>query len=507
MINVHRLLARNTIASFLRHFITLGIVFYLTPFTINAIGDLQYGLWAVVLAVAGYSGLLDMGISTATTKLAAEFRSKGKYDDLNELITSSISLFTLFGIVCFVLIVLFMPSYIASINKTALGTQSAVVISALIGIDIFWVFIANIFTGIILSFHQFHMKSLIDITIGVARLFATIVLLNAGYGLFGLALIKLATNVVSSVALYFVFKKQMPNYRLQLKKPDPAQMKNIIQLGGKLFYMTLAVRLSNLTSPIIIVSTLGTIWNAYYAVASRLATYGNEIVYSITAAFMPVFSELYAQDENEMVGELYLQYTRYVIALSMPMFIGVMVLGPDFLGVWIDPEYMAKGGPALRFLALSFAIVGLQPLLGRLIIGRGRVGFYTKTVTVGLVINILLSIPACYIGGLTALAALSAVVSLTFFAIFTVYLGRSFQISITDQLLRCYLKLVPPIAVFILAFFFINDRLPSNSYADIFTKAAILVAVYVPVAFMTMLSAKERSRIWRTVAFRGRQAG
>ncbi|OIQ49141.1 Polysaccharide biosynthesis protein [Pseudodesulfovibrio hydrargyri] len=507
MISVHRLLARNTIASFLRHFINLGILFYLTPFTIAAIGDLQYGLWAVVLTVAGYSGLLDMGITTATTKLAAEYRSKGELDELNELITSSISLFTLFGAACLVAIMLFMPRYIASIDHGALGSESPLAISALIGIDILFVFVANIFTGIILSFHQFHMKSLIDITLGVLKLIATIVVLNAGYGLLGLAVVKLSVSVLSTIALYMVFKRQMPTHKLRLRMPAPAQMKRLINLGGKLFYMTLAIRLVDKTSPIIIVSTIGTIWNAYNSVVNRLATYGNEIVYSTTAAFMPVFSELYAQDDDGTARGLYLQYTRYVIALSMPIFFGVMVLGPDFVGVWIDPVYKEKGGAALRFLAGSFAIVGLQPLLGRLVIGRGDVGFYTKTMTIGLVLNILLSIPACYLGGITALAALSTVASLCFFSIFTVYLSRSFHISITDQLLRCYLKLAPPIAVFLLAFFLIDDRLPSNSYADVFLKAAILVAAYVPVAFVTMLSANERSRIWRMVVLRGRQAG
>jgi O-antigen/teichoic acid export membrane protein len=502
---VHKLLARNTLASFLRHFVNLGILFYLTPFTIAAIGDMQYGLWAVVLTVAGYSGLLDMGITTATTKLAAEYRSKGEMTELNELITSSISLFTVFGIVCLAAIMLFMPNYIASIEQGALGSESPSLISALIGVDILFVFVANIFTGIILSFHQFHMKSGIDIVLGLLKLVSTIVVLNAGYGLLGLALIKLTISILSSVALYVVFKRQMPDYRLRLRKPAPGQMKKLINLGGKLFYMTLAIRLSNMTAPIIIVSTIGTIWNAYYSVVNRLATYGNEIVYSATAAFMPVFSELYAQDENEQIGRLYLQYTRYVIGLSMPMFIGVMVLGPDFIGVWIDPDYMAKGGPALRFLALSFAIIGLQPLLGRLVIGRGHVGFYTKTVTVGLVLNILLSIPACYFGGLTALAALSAVVSLCFFSIFTIYLGRSFQISVADQLLRCYLRLVPPVAAFMLAFYLLDERLPTDTYADIFLKAGILVAVYVPVAFATMLSRSERSRIWRLATLRGRQ--
>ena len=507
MINVHRLLARNTIASFLRHFINLGILFYLTPFTIAAIGDLQYGLWAVVLTVAGYSGLLDMGITTATTKLAAEYRSKGDLNELNELIASSISLFTLFGAVCLVLILLFMPKYIASIDHGMLGAQSPIAISALIGVDIFFVFIANIFTGIILSFHQFHLKSAIDITVGMVKLFATIFILNAGYGLLGLAIVKLSTNILSTTALYVVFKKQMPTYRLRLRKPVPAQMKRLINLGGKLFYMTLAIRLVNKTSPIIVVSTIGTIWNAYNSVVNRLATYGNEIVYSTTAAFMPVFSELYAQNEGEMVSSLYLQYTRYVIALSMPIFFGVMVLGPDFVGVWIDPVYQEKGGAALKFMSASFAIVGLQPLLGRLVIGRGDVDFYTRTMTIGLILNILLSIPACYYGGITGLAALSAVASLCFFTIFTVYLGRSFQISVADQFLQCYVRLVPPLTAFVLAYFFIDDKLPSTSYTDIFLKAFILMAVYIPIAFLTMLSAKERSRIWRTVAFRGRPVG
>ncbi|XXJ20906.1 oligosaccharide flippase family protein [Desulfovibrio caledoniensis] len=507
MISVHRLLARNTFASFLRYFVNLSIVFYLTPFIINAIGDRQYGLWAVVLTVAGYSGLLDMGISTATTKLAAEYRSKGKLNELKDLITSSISLFTLFGAACLVLIMLFMPSYIESIEKGALGAQSPIAISALIGVDILFVFVANIFTGIILSFHQYHMKSVIDISIGVMKLFATIIILNAGYGLLGLAFVKLSTSIMSSCALYYVFKKQMPTYALRLQRPAREQLRNLISFGGKLFYMTLAGRLNNITAPIIIVSILGTIWNAYYAVANRLSSYAVEIVYSVTAAFMPVFSELYAQNENETVVRLYLQYTRYIISISIPMFTGIILLGPDFIGVWVDPSYMENGGAALQLLTISFAIDGLQPLLGRLIIGRGDVGFYSKTITIGLVVNVLLSIPACYLGGITALAGLRAVVSLVFFVIFMVYLSTKFQISIANQFLHCYLKILPPIAAFLMAFAFIDDKLASTSYTAIFIKAAVLVGVYIPVAFVSLLSAGERSRIWHALAFRGRPVG
>ncbi|WP_319583463.1 oligosaccharide flippase family protein [uncultured Pseudodesulfovibrio sp.] len=502
MINVHKLLARNTLATFVKHFVNLGILFYLTPFTISAIGNLQYGLWAVVLTVAGYSGLLDMGITTATTKLAAEYRSRDKSDKLNELISSSISLFTFFGFICLVLIMIFMPGYIASINHEALGTESPVVISALIGIDIFFVFIANIFTGIILSFHQFHIKSLIDIIVGLLRLFATIVVLNAGYGLLGLAFIKLSTSVISSSALYFVFKKQMPSYKIKIKRPAPGEVRSLVSLGGKLFYMTLAVRLSNMTSPIIVASTIGSVWNAYYAIVERLATYGNEIVYAVTAAFMPVFSELFAQDEDEMVGRLYLQYTRYVISLSMPMFIGVVVLGPEFIGVWINHDYMVKGGTALRFLASSFAIIGLQPLLGRLVIGSGRVGFYTTTVSVGIVLNILISIPICYYLGITGLAALSTLFSTFFFVVFTIHLSKAYNISIKNQIVDCYLRMVPPIAAFLIAYKLMGNMPMADSYFAVFTKAVILVAVYVPVAFVSVLNSKERAKIFQVISLR-----
>ena len=53
-------IALNTLSSYVRFGLALGIWFLLTPFAIDRVGAADFGLWTLVYSVVGFFGLLDL---------------------------------------------------------------------------------------------------------------------------------------------------------------------------------------------------------------------------------------------------------------------------------------------------------------------------------------------------------------------------------------------------------------------------------------------------------------
>ena len=57
-------------------FLPLGLSFFATPIIVKALGDEDYGIYALVLGFIGYS--FNFGIGRAITKYIAEYRASGE---------------------------------------------------------------------------------------------------------------------------------------------------------------------------------------------------------------------------------------------------------------------------------------------------------------------------------------------------------------------------------------------------------------------------------------------
>jgi len=99
------------------------------------------------------------------------------------------------------------------------------------------------------------------------------------------------------------------------------------------------------------------------------------LLIGVGAVVMPMTSKLQATGDREEMRRVFLKWSK--ISLSIVLLVGtfLLVLGPDFLGSWIGPEYVGPSGAVLRVLMASFLVylpvrgVALPVLLG---LGRAR---------------------------------------------------------------------------------------------------------------------------------------
>ena len=87
-----RVISRNILSSWVAYAIQVVVTFFLTPFILSEIGDARYGVWAIVVSITGYYGLLDLGLRAGITQYITRYLACGDVDRMNKAASSGLAL-------------------------------------------------------------------------------------------------------------------------------------------------------------------------------------------------------------------------------------------------------------------------------------------------------------------------------------------------------------------------------------------------------------------------------
>src|SRR6266436_1016973 len=96
------LIAKSVVSNWSYLSLNVLVAFWMTPFVVHHLGDSSYGIWALVLQLTGYLGVVDVGLRSALVRFVARFQALGDDEGLNRLLNSIITLYVCIVPVCFV---------------------------------------------------------------------------------------------------------------------------------------------------------------------------------------------------------------------------------------------------------------------------------------------------------------------------------------------------------------------------------------------------------------------
>lgn len=492
----HKIIFRNSIANTLRYFVNYAIIFVLTPIIITKIGDAQYGLWALMFSLIGYAGFLDLGVQQATIKLVAEYKGKDDVDRLNSIISTTLLYFLCIGVFVALLCWFVLPYVMHLFVEDIMLLSLSVNLLYIFGIDVIFCFLVNVFTGVALGLHQYHFKSIVDIFCGVGRFFSTIYVLNAGYGLLGLAWINLALNIIATILLYISCVFINFKISISLKNVTLVSLKEIFSFGSKIFLATTSTRINSHTTIILVSYFLTTTMTAYYNVANRLIGSAQEVLWSLTASLFPVFSELSSKNSKNEVLDYYLQYTRYFLLLTIPVALGLIFFGTPFISLWISDEYAQGTRIVLVLLSFGVLIAAFQPLSTRVLIGSGNVTYVTKITVAKNIGALIFSIPLIMTFGLAGPPLAMLVAEFIYQLFLFLYILKFFEMKLSYCMRLCYVPIVLPMISSVIFFKIMSYLLSSERIAFAFIVFNVYLFVYLFLSMRYSLNSKERCVIF-----------
>ena len=162
-------IVRNVFSNWANLIVSLAISFILAPFILHKIGNVYFGVWALVTQVTGYLWLLDFGVRESVIKYVAEYHERGDYTNLGKVINASLRMYSFICVICIavsVSLALFLPKII-NIPQDAVRVAQLVLI--IVGIDIAQAFVFNVFTGILMGLQRYDIFSKISVGSSIVR--------------------------------------------------------------------------------------------------------------------------------------------------------------------------------------------------------------------------------------------------------------------------------------------------------------------------------------------------
>lgn len=308
--------------------------FLVTPILLRELGASGFGTWALILAAAGYLGLLELGLGFATITRVAASEHRGP-EELGRLMSTSLTLFSgiaacgvvLSGAFCLVFPQLFgLSPELADSARLAMflaGTWQSVAFvvagysAALLGTGRMYV----------VNFSGFAVASLISIV--------QVVLVLLGGGLAQLAAAQLAGGLVTLIVFRRQIRRAMPDVVVTLGRLDRRVARRLLSLGWRNSVISVASTLAFGSDIVLVGLLLNPIAAAAYAVALRGYTLLQRITTGVLGPMGPAHAHAAVTASGERRFDLFCVALRVTLVLALVTGLTVATFAQPLLNLWL----------------------------------------------------------------------------------------------------------------------------------------------------------------------------
>ncbi len=331
----------------------MAVGFFLSPFILHRLGNLDYGVWVLAISVVAYLGLLDLGMQSSVLRFVSKGHTQQDHQSASEAISaalwvrlqiSALALLLSVGLaVVFPLMFREVPAALASDARKAIlliGATTAVTMSV------------GVMGAVLSALNRYDLQNYVSLTQTVVRVIAVVAVLRTGHGIVAIAACELVAALVGNMLLVWVARRLYPELRIQLNRPKRETLRKIWSYSSYAFLTTIAVQLVYQTDNMVVGAFVSASAVTYYAIANSLCRYAGQVIGSINNTFTPAASTYEAAGDTASLLMLYRNGTRATIMVSLPMMITLIVRGSSFIGLWMGPQYSHSSGVVLVLLSI-----------------------------------------------------------------------------------------------------------------------------------------------------------
>ena len=316
------------------------IAFLMLPFIIHKVGDATYGLWAIVLSLSGYMGILNLGLRPAINKYVAEYNARNEHQKIFELVKAGIFIYSF----CAVLIIIL--SFTVAWNMEHLFTLPAgsiddcKLIVVFTGVQMSLGLIAVVYGGVISGLQRYEINNGIEIFVMITRTILILIALNYYPNIYALAVPHLIMTITGYLLTYMFARKLITFDRKTslFQLPDKETLKVLVRFSSITFTINIVGSFVAYLDNLLVASIISTTFVTYYVIGSRLVSYTKKLLDSFVSVLSPAASVFYATNEEFHLQSLFMYSIKMCKLISFPCLIFFIISGRDFLHFWIGHD-------------------------------------------------------------------------------------------------------------------------------------------------------------------------
>jgi O-antigen/teichoic acid export membrane protein len=457
------------------------------PYLIRTLGSGTYGLWILIGTMAGYFGVLDLGVSTALGRLVAAHRARGEHDRVNQVMSTSFALLLIvFVIVCAatgIALVIFPRVFLVPANELV-DVRYALI---LVGLNLALTFPGFTFAGFLWGHERFDLENGVRIPCLIIRAVLSITAVSASMPLMSLGVIVFGVDTLGNLARMVLCFKLDPDLRLAWHHVRRGKVREIFSIGGWMSVISWSRLLTPQIAPTFIGIRIGSAAVTTFVVARQLVAYANMFANTATQVLAPRAIAAHATESADTQMALFIEGGKFSYALSLFFCGGLFCLGLPFIHWWQHGSQDAAY-PLLLVLVLGESMPMSQWLTYSVLLGANR----QRPLSLLLLSEAAISLPLmiAFVGG-AGLFGVSVAVAFSVFLVrglFQLLYGcRLLKVSVLSYCKRVFVPVTafatPPIA----ALYAVSMRVSPQTFRGTFLLGGAYCIVFVAVMTVTLV--------------------
>lgn len=424
--------------------IILGLIY--TPWILKEVGSSDYGLYTLATSLISLF-LLDFGMSAAVTRFISNFRAKGNQKGIDEFVGLSIKFYI--AICCCIAII--MTVVFINIEKiySKLTPEEMANFKIVFIITSFFVIICfpvNVCNGVLNAYEKYIWLKGSDVFNKLGTVIVTVAALIMHGGIYSLIFINGVFNLITFVVKGIIICKKTPVH-ISFKSNGEVKLKEIFSFSAWSTVNSISQQMVFNIIPSILAMVLNTLAITLYGFANVIEGYVYNITQAINGLFMPQVSRIIVDDKDaKKVLPLMIKVGRINQSVISLLIIGLLVLGKEFVHLWVGDEYSSLYY-CIIILSFPYFISASQQIANTSLVVLNKVKYSALICLIAGIINLIVSyIIAEHFGVIGVCATIGALFIVRIIALNMVY-KIVLNIDIWSFFKECHIKMLPGIII------------------------------------------------------------
>lgn len=493
-------LLRSLASSWLGLAVGVVVSFFLSPFVVNKLGAAWYGVWAIAAQFVGYLYLMDFGVRESVIRYTSKYVARRNGNALNRVLSAALAIYgviTVLALIVTGMAVWGLPHWFSLEPEFWRDGRIAM---AFTGLTIAQTFFFNVFNGVVLGLKRWELTNALGIGLNLLRASLIVVSLLGGGSIVAVAAVTFAVALLGGIINAFIALRLLREVSLPFSYVA-LRPRHLVALGRRILGYGFYVIVNNVGEKIITATDaivagifLPIQSVTYLAIAGSLVGYLRALLGTSAQIFNPLASELHTLREGSKLTAAFLLGVKICTLITAPIAASFVILGEEFIGLWMGPEFAGPSSPVLTVLALAAFFSAPQYVFSSVLYGMSRHRVIALLRIAEAAANLLLSIVLVKTIGLVGIALGTAIPSaIVVMLVLPVIAGRTVGVGVLQFYENAYVRPILATVPFAAAAIWLADAHPAANLLAFFLQIGALVLLFVPCAFIVALNSTERA--------------
>lgn len=378
MSDLRRTIGIATLANYASLVARLGLGLWTTKLLFTGLENAEYGFWAILWSVFGYSVLVDFGFGTAIQKAVSEAVATGDWSRASRLASTAAVSYGALGLLIAAGSVVAAPllpqllSLPANASSDAIASyQRAFVV---FGVGTGLAFATGFWVEVLRGGGAIPVRNAVTTSGAFLNAALLWVSVRAGWGVEGLAWVSGAAQLATNAALAVAARRRVPALLVAPRLFDRGALGEVTGFSLYAYLVTFTNLVIFRTDQLVIGTCLSVSLVAGYQVVSRLAEMFRLFTAQLNDALAPAATALAAAGQTDRLRSTLLGSGRVTLAVATALFLPTAVFFEPLLAAWLDLRDPAALSAGAFLLVSMYVLVALRTTHAQvfLVIGRHR---------------------------------------------------------------------------------------------------------------------------------------